>query len=83
MTKEDLIQLKKLSESINEFVESFEEFVSAVDEKEQTHTISNQFLDLFPNPPKELFTLQKSYTIKCFEILNFVISRHPDSKDIK
>lgn len=83
MIREDLTQLKKLSESINEFVESFEGFVSIVDAKEQTSTVSDQFLDLFPIPPKELFTLQKSYTVKCFEILKLVISRHPNSKDRK
>jgi hypothetical protein len=83
MTREDLTQLKKLSESINEFVESFEEFVSVVDKNEQTSTVSDQFLDLFPTPPKELFDLQKSYTVKCFEILKLVISKHPDSKDRK
>lgn len=83
MTREDLIRLKELSESLNEFVESFKEFVSIVDKNEQTSTVSDQFLDLFPNPPKELFTLQKSYTFKCFDILKLVISRHPDSKDIK
>lgn len=80
MTREDLIRLKKLSESISEFVAMFEEFVSVIDENNQTPTIADQFLGLFPNPPSELFKLNKDYALKCSEITETIIWHHPDSK---
>lgn len=80
MTRRDLIRLKKLSVSINEFVEIFEEFIYSAYEKEQTSTEIDQVLGLFPSPPSELFSLNKTYALKCLEIAKIALLNHPDSK---
>lgn len=80
MTREDLKKLKNLGDSLHEFVTTFEEFVSIIDEKEQTSITADQFLGLFPDPPLELFKLNKAYALKCSEITETIILQHPDSK---
>lgn len=78
MTREDLEKLKGLSNSIQEFVKTIEEFISTSNSTKQNLTVINQVLALMPKPPEELFTLNKKYLKECFDFIGALIQLHSD-----